>query len=126
MTTPILDRVCEDFYASKEGVEDPILNCSHLQWACFRTHYVMKTYLDHHFENHPAVSAEYVKFLATNSGFDKVEKMELVISEKVERAIDAAEKAGKRADTATDKFSAANKELVVLMKRVQGLENKAK
>ena len=86
----------------------------------------MKTYLDHHFENHPAVSAEYVKFLATNSGFDKVEKMELVISEKVERAIDAAEKAGKRADTATDKFSAANKELVVLMKRVQGLENKAK
>ena len=135
LTTQILDRVCEDLYAPKEGVaeamtvEDPSSICSHLLWACFRTHDVMKTYLDHHFENHPAVSAEYVKFLATNSGFDKVEKMELVVTamkEKVERAIDAAEKAGKRADAATDKFSAANKELEFLKKRVQGLENKAK
>jgi hypothetical protein len=26
------------------------------------------------FENHSAISTEYVKFLATNMGFDKVEK----------------------------------------------------
>jgi hypothetical protein len=135
LTTQILDRVCEDMYAPKEGVaeamtiEDPSSICSHLLWACFRTHDVMKTYLDHHFENHPAISAEYVKFLATNSGFDKVEKMELTVAamkEKVDKAIDSAEKAGKKADAATDKFSAANKELEYLKKRVQGLDNKAK
>lgn len=135
LTTQILDRVCEDMYAPKEGVaeamtiEDPSSICSHLLWACFRTHDVMKTYLDHHFENHPAISAEYVKFLATNSGFDKVEKMELAVAgmkEKVDKAIDSADKAGKKADASTDKFSAANKELEYLKKRVQVLENKAK
>ena len=134
LTTQILDRVCEDLYAPKEGVaeamtvEDPASICSHLLWATFRTHDVMKVYLDHHFENHPAISAEYVKFLATNSGFDKVEKMEVAMTsmkEKVEKAMDVAEKAGKRADAVTDKFSALNKEVEVLKKKVQVLDNKA-
>ena len=50
----------------------------------------------------------------------------LLAQEKVDKAIDSAEKAGKKADAATDKFSAANKELEFLKKRVQGLDNKAK
>ena len=133
LTTQILDRVCEDLYAPKEGVaaamtvEDPSSICSHLLWSCFRTHDVMSTYIDYNFENHPAISAEYVKFLATNSGYDKVEKMEaavIAMKDNVAKALDAADKAAKRADVATDKFSAANKEVEALKKRVQGLENK--
>ena len=134
LTTQILDRVCEDLYAPKEGVaaamtvEDPASICSHLLWACFRTHDVMTTYMDHNFENHPAISAEYVKFLATNSGHDKVEKMEILVAamkDNVSKALEVADKASKRADTLTDKFSAANKEVEALKKKVQALENKA-
>ena len=134
LTTQILDRVCEDLYAPKEGVaaamtvEDPASICSHMLWSCFRTHDVMTTYIDHNFENHPAISAEYVKFLATNSGYDKVEKMELVVAamkENVTKALDSADKASKRADLLTDKFSAANKEVEALKKKVQMLENKS-
>lgn len=130
LTTQILDRVCEDLYAPKEGVadamtvEEPASICSHLLWACFRTHDVMKSYIDHHFENHPAISAEYVKFLATNSGFDKVEKMEVAVSqmkEKVEKALDIAERALTKASTITDKFSAANKEIETLKRAMGGM-----
>ena len=135
LTTQILDRVCEDLYAPKEEVaeamtvEDPSSICAHLLWACFRTHDVMKSYLDHHFENHPAVSAEYVKFLATNSGFDKVEKMELTITmlkEKIDRALDAAEKAERKTAIVTDKFSALNKEFEFFKKRNGGGDQKGK
>ena len=70
LTSQILDRVCEDLYAPKEGVaaamavEDPASICAHMLWSCFRTQDVMTTYINMNFENHPAISAEYVKFLA--------------------------------------------------------------
>lgn len=133
LTTQILDRVCEDLYAPKEGVaaamtvEDPSSICAHLLWSCFRTHDVMAGYIEHNFENHPAISAEYVKFLATNSGFDKVEKMEILVmsmKDNVAKALDSATNAGKQALVMADKFSAANKELEGLKKRVLSLENK--
>lgn len=133
LTTQILDRVCEDLYAPKEGVaaamtvEDPVSICSHLLWSCFRTHDVMAEYIDYNFENHPAISAEYVKFLATNSGYDKVEKMEVMVlnmKENVTKALDMADKAKKSGESATDKFSAAHKEIESLKKRVQYLEGK--
>ena len=127
LTTQILDRVCEDLYAPKEGgvvaamaVDDPSSICAHMLWSCFRTHDVMSTYLDANFENHPAISAEYVKFLATNSGYDKVEKMEITVGsmkDDVKRAVDLADKAFKRAELLTDKFSAANKEVEALKKK---------
>ena len=61
------------------AVEDSSSICLHLVWSCFRNHDVMSTYIDYNFENHPAISTEYVKFLATNSGYDKVEKIEAVV-----------------------------------------------
>lgn len=133
LTTQILDRVCEDLYAPKEGVaaamtvEDPVSICSHLLWSCFRTHDVMAIYIEHNFENHPAISAEYVKFLATNSGYDKVEKMEVIVlamKADVAKALDLADKAAKKGEMATDKFSAAHKEIEALKKRIQTLETK--
>jgi hypothetical protein len=135
LTTQILDRICEDLYSPKEGVaeamtvEDPASICSHLLWASFRTHDIMKVYLDSHFENHPTITAEYVKFLATNSGFDKVEQMEATVKllkERLDKAVDAAEKATKKGQEATDKFSLVNKEMEALKKRLQALEGKSK
>jgi hypothetical protein len=78
LTTLILDRICEDLFAPKEGVavamtvEDPASICAHMLWSCFKTQNVMALYMEHNFENHPAISAEYIKFLATNSEFEKV------------------------------------------------------
>lgn len=82
LTTQILDRICEELYVPKEGVsgamliDEPESVCCHILWAAFKTHDIMKSYIDSNFENHPVVSAEYVKFLATNSGTEKVEKLE--------------------------------------------------
>jgi hypothetical protein len=135
LTTQILDRVCEDLYAPKEGVaaamtvEDPASLCSHLLWACFRTHDVMSTYIDHQFENHPAISAEYIEFLATNSGYDKVEKLEIVVTTmqaNVTKAVEIADKRLANATLSINKFSAANKEMEALKKRVQVTESKNK
>jgi predicted hydrolase (HD superfamily) len=139
LASQILDRVCEDLYAPKEGiaaamvVNDPASICSQLMWACFRTHDIMSDYIEQNFENHPAISAEYIKFLATNSGSDRVEKVEgmmktmaaeaKVMSADVAKAVAGAEKAAKAAALVTDKYSAANKEVETLKKRILVVES---
>jgi hypothetical protein len=71
----------------------------------------MSQHVSYNFENHPAVSTEYVKFLATNSGSDKVtklvEQVEMMKS-KVSTATDEAKKAVSKANPASNK----NAELV--------------
>lgn len=88
LTTQILDRICKDLFALKEGVaaamtvEDPASICVHMLWSCFKTHDVMALYMEHNFENHPAISAEYIKFLAgANSRFENVERLEASVIE---------------------------------------------
>lgn len=134
LTSQILDRICEDLYAPKEGVaaamtvEDPVSMCSHLMWSCLKTHDVMSGYIDHQFENHPAISAEYVKFLATNSGSEKVEKIDGVVaslSEKLNKSLEETKKAVSKADVATAKLSDLLKEVQSLAKKVKQLEDKA-
>jgi HD-GYP domain-containing protein (c-di-GMP phosphodiesterase class II) len=112
LTTQILDCcVFKDLYAAKEGVavamanEDPASICAHIMWSCFLTHNLMSTYMDANFWNHPAVLAEYVKFLATKSGYDKMEKMDLTVSameDDVKKALDMADKFFKCAELFTD------------------------
>lgn len=64
LTTQILDRICEELYVPKEGVsgamliDEPESVCCHILWASFKTHDIMKSYIDSNFENHPVVSAE--------------------------------------------------------------------
>ncbi|KAI2494741.1 hypothetical protein MHU86_19778 [Fragilaria crotonensis] len=133
LTMKILDRICEDLYAPKEGVvvamnvEDPSSICAHVLWSCFRTHDIMATYMDVNFENHPAISAEYVKFLATNSGFEKVERLETTVASfksLVDKASSDAAKAKSVADGSASAASSATKALAELVKRVGKLENK--
>lgn len=133
LTTQILDRICEELYEPKEGVidamqvEDPSSVCCHILWSCFRTHEVMAVYLEKDFVNHPSISAEYVKFLATNSGHDKVEKLQAQMSEVVEKlskAVDESKKATAKADAASAKCSELGREVVALTKRVKTLEDR--
>ena len=132
LTTQILDRICEELYEPKEGVidamqvEDPASVCCHVLWSSFRTHEVMAGYLEKDFVNHPSISAEYVKFLATNSGHDKVEKLQAQMSEVVEKlskAVDESKKATAKADAASAKCSELGREVVSLTKRVKTLED---
>ncbi|KAI2495941.1 hypothetical protein MHU86_18551 [Fragilaria crotonensis] len=133
LTMKILDRICEDLFSPKEGVvvamnvEEPASICAHVLWSCFRTHDIMATYLEVNFENHPAISAEYVKFLATNSGFDKVERMETMMSgikSQVDKAVSDVTKARSIADGAASAGSSAIKGLAELTKRVTKLESR--
>jgi hypothetical protein len=110
LTTQILDRICEELYAPKMGVQetmtidDPSSICSHILWASLRTHDIMEGYIDTQFENHPSIAAEYVKFLATNSGHDKVDKLAVEVKgmvEDVAAAVKGCKTAVSKADVAT-------------------------
>ena len=133
LTMKILDRICEDLFAPKEGVvvamnvEDPGSICAHVLWSCFRTHDIMTSYLEVNFENHPAISAEYVKFLATNSGFDKVERLETTVSSLkvlVDKATTESTKARSIADGAASAATTGTRALADVSKRVTKLEGK--
>lgn len=60
LTSQILDRICEQLYAPKEGVagamtiEEPESVCCHILWATFKTHDIMATYTEKNFENQPS------------------------------------------------------------------------
>ena len=133
LTTQILDRICEDLFAPKEGVaaammvEDPASICAHMLWACFKTHDVMALYMEHNFENHPAISAEYIKFLATNSGFEKVERLEASVTEmkaSVQKAVVESGKARSIADGVSSQVGVITKNVEAAEKRVTKLEDK--
>ena len=133
LTTQILDRICEELYAPKEGVqeamtiEEPASICSHVLWACLKTHDIMTGYIDHQFENHPTIAAEYVKFLATNSGHDKVDKLEASVKEMKEdlaSAVKSSKAAVTKADVGTGKSDSVKTALDALIKRVKALEDR--
>ena len=133
LTMQILDCIMEDLYAPKDGVldamtiSDLLSVCSHLVWASFKTHDIMTAYVEMLFENHPAISTEYVKFLATNSGFEKVVKLSGLVdtlSEQLVKTTDDAKKAASKADNASMKLTEALREVASLTKRVKSLEDK--
>lgn len=122
-----------DHFAPKDGVIEALspsslaATCGHIVWACFRTHEVMTSYVDHQFENHSAISTEYVKFLATNSGSEKAAKLSLIvdgIQAKVNSASTDASKTGSKADSCSAKASDLAKEVNLLTKGVKALEEK--
>ena len=142
----ILDRICEELYDPKEGVlkamavGDPDSVCSHILWSCFRTHDVMASYVAMQFENHPSINSEYIKFLATNSGNNKVENMGLqmktlkedvghqikALKDEVKEALVKMKAAVTKADVATGRTDTAKTALEVLSKRVTVIENEYK
>ena len=110
LTLQIFERILADLYAPKDGVLDAMvldnqwLVCTRTLWATSKCHDVMFTYVEHQFENHPAISTEYVKFLATNAGFEKVENLSVqmtTLSDKLSRSSEDVKKALAKADTAS-------------------------
>ena len=132
LTMQVLDRICSDLYVPKEGVANGMKGdrrsiCAHVLWANFRTLDVAQNYLDFNFENHPAISSEFIKFLATNSGFEKVERLEETVcglKTAMTGALADAKEASKKSDTASTKCGDMNSAITALTRRVKTVEDR--
>jgi hypothetical protein len=132
----LLDHISAgDLCQVKEGVLDSITVgdsrsiCTHMLWASFRVQDIIAVYIDLNFVDHPTstVTSEYVKFLVTNSGFDKVDK---ISAEMVDLKVENKElrielkKAQTKADTASSKFVDMKGSMDLLLKRMAKVESK--
>jgi len=82
LTTALGARVCQEVHKDSGALARSISvtkNVSDRQklgvsmlWATLRSHKVMDEFSKFEFKDHPAIASEYVKFLATNSGFETV------------------------------------------------------
>ena len=131
LTMQILDKVCEELYGPKDSVlqaitlGDPDSICAHVLYSSFRSHDVMAGYVDLQFENHPAVSTEFIRFLATNSGSEKVDKLEDMMStvkDNLTKVTEDTKRAGVKADTASTKTASLASELTAAVRRITALE----
>ena len=90
-------------------------------WSSLQANDVAQEYIDKRFENHPAISSEFIKFLATNSGFEKVEQLakEVELSKvKVAAATTELARASSKADAASAKAAELTREVASLTRRV--------
>lgn len=132
LTMQVLDRIVADLYTPKDGVANGMKGdrssiCASIIWSSFQTLDIAQIYVDHSFENHPAIFSEFIKFLATNSGFEKVERlydqMELMKG-KVAAAVEDVKRSAAKADTASTKCADAVRDLTALTCRVKAVEER--
>jgi hypothetical protein len=133
LTTQVLDRILADLFIPMDNILQTLktrntpTTCAQVLLAAFKTHDIMSVYVSHKFENHPSVSTEYVKFLATNSGSEKVVKLTESLESvriKANAASEDAKSATKKADIAGSKYSDLAKEVATLTQKVKALENR--
>ena len=133
LTTQVLDRILADLFHPRENIVQSLktrntpTTCAQIMFSAFKTHDIMAGYISHKFENHPSVSTEYVKFLATNSGSEKVVKLTETVETlkgKAAAALDEAKAATKKSDIAASKYADLVKEMAVLSRRVKSMEDK--
>ena len=115
-------RVCQEVHKDSgallrsvnmaKGSADRENLCVLMLWATFRAHMVMEEYQRLEFKDHPSIASEYVKFLATNSGFEVVSSLEAkidAINKEVAMVKKAATTAGNAAETAKNTANEAKK-----------------
>ena len=107
------------------GKNDQI--CQRIVWAVLRSHDIMARYKRNAFKDDPTVSAELVKFMAVNTGFEaldvlahKVRLMEADVAISKKAALEAT----KAASAATNKTDELKKVCELLSKRISKLESK--
>ena len=95
--------------------------CASILWGVFRTHDKMNKFESVNFDNHQSIASEYIKFLATNSGFDALgtlEKDVVSLKSEVKEAGKQALTALKKADGATSAGDINKKAITELSKKV--------
>ena len=135
LTTQVLDRILADLFLPKDNLLSSLLTdntpvtCAQVMFASFRMHDIMAVYVTHKFENHPSVSTEYVKFLATNSGSEKVTQVAEALAEMkldMKNSTAEAKAAAKKADIATSRLSDLSPKVTKLEGTVESLVGKVK
>jgi hypothetical protein len=132
LSMQVLDRILADLYVPKEGVVKGMIGdrtsiCAHVLWASFRTLDIAQGYVDANFVNHPAVSSEFIKFLATNSGSEKIEQLDATVTTiktALASAVVDARNAGTKSDTASTKCGELNNLPTALTRRVKTMEDR--
>ena len=100
-----LDKV-RSFMRGKMDTDSHVVLATDALWATLRTIGVMQDYMRHGIENHPAIAAEYVRFLVANSGLGTMEKLTTSLKSlttKIDDAVAKAKAAQSAATTATNK-----------------------
>ena len=128
----VLDRILDDLYTPKEGVSSGMKGdresiCANLLWSSFKTLDVAQVYVDANFVNHPAISSEFIRFLATNSGSEKIEQLGATVATmktSVASATTDARHAATKSDTASTKCGELNSLITALTRRVKTLEDR--
>jgi hypothetical protein len=93
----------------------------------FRSQDVMVGYVNHQFENHPSVSTEFIRVLATNSGSETVEQLAETVKttkEQLKKTSLEARLAGTKSDTASTKTASLAADLAAAIWRIKSLEDR--
>ena len=81
LVTKLVKQIFMEIEAPRVGVQthfrsgDNVQICAKIAFAVFQYLDVMSSYLKANFKDHPSLSSEYVKFLASNTGLNQVEKL---------------------------------------------------
>jgi hypothetical protein len=79
LSTEVVARCCKALNTARSEVRDisikstPLRNTARVMYAMLRVHDVMDEYLKFEIKNHPSISSEYVKFLASHALFKDVQ-----------------------------------------------------
>jgi hypothetical protein len=131
LSTRLGVRVLEEVGQHRIGVASLISsnnedsNASHVLYATFRTLDEMAIFKKFKYKNHPCISSEFVKFMASNSGLDSIKKLEArvkTLEGELKEAREKAKSSATKADTASNKADQSARDLIALAKRVKLLE----
>ena len=126
-------RYFQELFKVRSGISDTFVIAdtrklaAHVWYGVSRTHDVMKEFGVMDFKNHPAMSSEYVKFLATNSGMELIDSIDgkiKLIKDELKDTKQVAQNAAKAATSAANKADDVMKKLTQLQrdhdKRLKG------
>jgi hypothetical protein len=132
LTMQILDKIIKcvpkaTVFLLSATLYDVGLMCNHILWAAFKSLDVVGVYVNHSFQNHPSVSTEFIRFLVTNSGSEKIDQIleQLVtVKEGVTNATSDAKAASQKAGTAANEVADRVRELTAATRRIKALEDR--
>jgi hypothetical protein len=128
LNTRLAYRQWQDLSEPRQGTFRSIKSCdkdsicAQILYSVFQTHDVMAAYADADFKDHPSMASEYVKFLATNSGFESVATLDSevkTLKSQLSEALKELKAAAKKADTASNTSDAQKRRVDEIEKRLK-------
>jgi hypothetical protein len=86
VTTRLGKRMLDNIASARQSVQglfiagDPIQVCQKVVWGVLKAHDATADFKKHGFKHHPAIASELVKFLAVNTSFEIIERLETKVT----------------------------------------------